>query len=205
MTLRTFSLGGVAAACIMVAGAPSFAQGNYTHDSTPAERAETEALNSAAADDARSNSVASTAAQDGYDAARAAYEINLNNYDIRRAAYDNDRALYEDNRHDYDRDRVRRWSAFHDHDRYHDIESLHSADLIGMTVSTQNGARLGRITDVGLAADGQIDRIAIAVRNNRVAWLYAEDVRYDPQSRAILIDLSDEQVDRLARMHQFGS
>jgi sporulation protein YlmC with PRC-barrel domain len=205
MILRTISLGSAAAACLLLAAAPSLAQGDYSHDSTPAERAQTEALNNGAANDARSNTNVSTAAQDDYDAARAAYEINLNNYDIRKAAYDNDRARYEDQRHDYDRDRMRRWSTFPDRDRYHDIMSLHTADLVGMTVSTQGGMRIGRITNVGLTADGRIDRIAIAVRNDRIAWLYADDVRYDPQSRAILIDLSEEQVDRLAQMHQPGS
>lgn len=205
MTLRTLSLGGAAAACLMLAGAPAFAEDAYTHNSTPAERAQTNSLNTNAADDARTNADANATERDNYDAARAAYEINLNDYDARKAAYDNDRARYEAQRHDYDRDRVRRWSSFHDYGRYHDIMSLHTADLVGMTVSTQSGAPIGRITNVGMAADGRIDRIAIAFRHDQVAWLYADDVRYDPQSRAILIDLSEEQVERLARLHQPGS
>jgi hypothetical protein len=205
MNFRTLSLGGAAGACLLLAGVPASATGSFSHDSTPTERAQTDSLNATAADDAHSDNVANASAQDDYDAARAAYEINLNNYDVRKATYDNDRARYEDQRHDYDRDRLRRWSAFHDHDRYHDILSLRSVDLVGMTVSTQGGDRIGRITDVGFAANGQVVRIAIAVRHDQVAWLYADDVRYDPQSRAILIDLSEEQVDRIARIRQPGS
>jgi sporulation protein YlmC with PRC-barrel domain len=205
MTLRTLSLGGAAAVCLLLAAAPAFADGNYGRDSTPAERIQTNALNTDAADRASSNTAATAAALDEYDAARAAYEINLNNYDVRKAAYDNDRASYEYRRHDYERDRARRWSAFHDRDRYHEILSLRSSDLVGMTVSTRSGERIGRIRDVDFASDGRVNRIAIAIRYHRVAWLYADDVRYDPYSRAILIDLSRSQLERLARMRQPGS
>jgi sporulation protein YlmC with PRC-barrel domain len=205
MKLRTLTLGSAALAGLMLAAAPALADGNYSHSSTPAERVQTNALNSDAADNARSNTDANSAANDEYDAARAAYERSLNNYDARKAAYDNDRARYEDQRHDYDRDRAMRWSSFHNHDRYRDIVSFHSSDLIGMTVSTRSGDRIGRIRDVDFAPNGRVNRIAIGISNHRVAWLYADDVRYDPQARVFLIDLSSDQLDNLARMRQTGS
>ncbi len=205
MTLRTLSLGSAAMIGLLLAGSPAVADGNYSHNSTPAERVQTNDLNTNAADRARSDTNVNTAAQDDYDAARAAYELSLNNYNVRRTAYENDRARYEAQRNDFDRDRMQRWSTFRYHDRYHDIISLHSTDLVGMTVTTLNGDRIGRIRAVDFTRDGRVNRIAIGVRYGRVAWLYADDVRYDPQSRVILIDLSRDQVERLSRMRQFGS
>jgi hypothetical protein len=205
MNFRTLSLGSAALAGLMLAGAPAFAQDGYSHDSTPAERVQTNDLNTNAANRAHSDTATNTTAKDDYDAARAAYERSLNNYDARRAAYDNDRARYDAERHDYDRDRMQRWSAFQDRDRYRDVLSFHSADLIGKMVSTRDGLRIGRIRDVNFSSSGQVDRIAVEVRNHRVAWVYADDVRYDPRMRVMLIDLSSDQVDMLARMRQPGT
>jgi sporulation protein YlmC with PRC-barrel domain len=203
MKIRTLGLGSVALAGLLLV-APALASGT-SPDSSPAERGQTDQLNTDAANRARSDTDANSAAQSDYDAARAAYESNLNDYDARKTTYDDDRAAYEARRHDYERYRDQRWSAFRDHDGYHDIAALRSTDLVGKVVSTRGGERIGRIRDVDYSADGRVNRIAIAVRYNRVAWLYADDVRYDPKSRAILIDLSRDQVDRLARMRQPGS
>jgi len=203
MKIRTLGLGSAALAGLLLV-APALASGT-SPDSSPAERGQTDQLNTDAANRARSDTDANSAAQSDYDAARAAYESNLNDYDARKTTYDDDRAAYEARRHDYERYRDQRWSAFRDHDGYHDIAALRSTDLVGKVVSTRGGERIGRIRDVDYSADGRVNRIAIAVRYNRVAWLYADDVRYDPKSRAILIDLSRDQVDRLARMRQPGS
>ena len=203
MKIRTLGLGSVALAGLLLV-APALASGT-SPDSSPAERGQTDQLNTDAANRARSDTDANSAAQSDYDAARAAYESNLNDYDARKTTYDDDRAAYEARRHDYERYRDQRWSAFRDHDGYHDIAALGSTDLVGKVVSTRGGERIGRIHDVDYSPNGRVNRIAIAVRYNRVAWLYADDVRYDPKSRAILIDLSRDQVDRLARMRQPGS
>ena len=202
MTFKTFILGGAAVAALIALASPSFAE---SKDSTPVERAQTNVLNSNAAIQARSDTGANVAAQDEYDAARAAYERSLNNYDARKAAYENDRARYEAQRHDYDRDRTARWGAFDHYDRYREVLSLHSADLVGLNVSTMGGRRIGRIRDVDYSSDGHVYPIAIDVGYHRIAWLYADDVRYDPDNRAVLIDLSRDQVDGLIRMRSPGS
>jgi len=206
MTIRTRLLCGAAAALLSFAGAPAFAdETNYNQNSTPAERAATDDLNKDAGDRARGDTNANVAAQGDYDAARAAYELSLNDYRDRQTNYDNDRARYDAERGNYDRERSLRWSAFHDTGRYHDVYSLRSTELVGLTVRTRSGDRLGRIRDVDYAANGQVRRLAIEVRNHRTAWVYADDVRYDPQSRVILIDLSSDQVDRLSRMRNYGT
>ena len=197
MNIPTLSLGSMALAGLLLAAPPVLAAGT-SQDSSPAERAQTNELNA-------NVSAANAAAQSDYDAARAAYERSLNSYDARQATYDNDRARYEAQRQDYERNRAQRWGAFRDHDRYHDIASFRSTDLVGRMVATRSGGRIGRIRDVDFSPDGRVARIAIEIRYGRVAWLYADDVRYDPRSRAILIDLSRDQVDRLSQMRQPGS
>ena len=204
MRFRTPVLSSAAVAGLLLVAAPTLAS-STSPASSPAERAQTNDLNSDAANRARSDSAANAAAQSDYDAARAAYELNLNNYDARKTTYDNDRARYDAQRADYERNRAQRWDAFRYHDRYHEVASLHSADLVGKMVSTRSGENIGRISDVDFAPDGRVNRVAISMRHNRVAWLYADDVRYDPQSHAIFINLSSDQIERLAQMHQLGS
>lgn len=204
MTIRTRLLCGAAAA--LFSFAPAFAdETNYRQNPTPAERAATDDLNKDAGDRARGDTDANVAAQGDYDAARAAYERSLNDYRERQTNYDNDRARYDAERANYDRERSLRWSAFRDTSRYHDVFSLRSTELVGLIVRTRGGERIGRIRDVDYAANGRVNRIAIEVRNHRTAWVYADDVRYDPQSRVILIDLSSDQVDRLSRMRNYGT
>lgn len=206
MTIRTRLLCGAAAAFLSFAGVPAFAdETNYNQNPTPAERAATNDLNKDASDRARADSNVSVAAQGDYDAARAAYERSLSDYRDRQSNYDNDRARYDAERGNYDRERSLRWSAFRDNGRYHDVFSLRSTELVGLSVRTRGGERIGRIRDVDYAADGRVRRIAIEVGGRRSAWVYADDVRYDPRNRVILIDLSSDQVDRLARMRNYGT
>jgi hypothetical protein len=203
MTIRTRLLCGAAAALFSLA--PAIAdETNYRQNPTPAERAATDDLNRDAGDRARGDTDANVAAQGDYDASRAAYERSLNDYRDRQSNYDNDRARYDAERNNYDRERSLRWSAFRDTGRYHDVYSLHSTELVGLTVRTRAGERIGRIRDVDYTANGRVRRIAIEIRGHRSAWIYADDVRYDPQGRVILIDLSNDQVDRLSRMRNYG-
>jgi multidrug efflux pump subunit AcrA (membrane-fusion protein) len=190
----------------LLAATPALAdETNYNQNPTPAERAQTNSLNSTAADNARANTNANAAAQSDYDAARAAYERSLNDYRDRKSDYDNDRASYDAQRANYDRQREQRWSSFRDLDHYRDVLSLRQADLIGLAVTTRDGDRIGRIHDVDFGPDGKVRRLSIEVSWHHNAWVYADDVRYDPRNRALLIDLSRDQVDRLSRMREFGS
>jgi len=204
MTLKTLILGGTA--LLLVAGTPALAdESNYNQNSTPAERVQTNALNSDAADAARANTASTAAAQEDYDASRAAYERSLNDYRETKSNYDNDRARYDAQRENYDRQRAQRWSAFHDHDQFRNVASLHEVDLVGLAVATQSGERIGRIRAVDFGSNGQVRRLSIEVSWRHNAWVYADDVRYDPRNKALLIDLSRDQVDRLSRMREFNS
>jgi len=205
MNLHTLSTTAAAVAGLLLAVAPAMAETNYHTESTPAERVETNTLNTNAADRARSDSDANAAAQADYDAARAAYERSLNRYDVRKAVYEDDRARFESERRYYERNRAQRWRAFHNRDRYREILAFRSDELIGKQVSTRTGRWIGRIRDVDFTPQGQVNRIAIQVDRRRIAWVYADDVRYDPSMRVILIDLSRDQLDMLARLRETGA
>lgn len=203
MIIRKLMLGGAAAT--LLAAAPVLAQSIYTHEPTPEERVQTNALNTEAADQAHSSNDAFQRAQYSYESDRDRYERSLDDYRANRDNYDRARDRYEDQRALYDRDRQQRWHSFVHYGRFRGIYRFHSEDLVGLTVSTNAGERLGRIRDVDFASDGQVNRIAIAVAPRRTAWVYADDVRYDPVRREFLIDLSRDQVWRLSRMREFGT
>lgn len=203
MTIRKLMLCG-AAGTLLVA-TPVLAQSIYTHEPTPEERVQTNELNTQAADQAHQDADAFVQAQYSYDSDRDRYERSLNDYRQNRDAYDRSRARYDDQRAVYDRDRQQRWHSFVDYGRFRGIYRFHSEDMVGMTVSTGSGERLGRIRDVSFSRDGRVDRVAISVGYHRTAWVYADDVRYDPATRAFYIDLSRDQVWRLSRMREFGT
>lgn len=203
MTIRKLMLGG--AASMLLVASPVLAQSIYTHEPTPEERVQTNNLNTEAADQAHSTTDAFIQARDNYDADRDRYERSLNDYRANRDAYDRDRTRYDDQRYLYDRNRQQRWHSFADYSRFRGVYRFHSEDMVGLTVSTGSGERLGRIRDVAFAPDGRVARIAIGIGYHRTAWVYADDVRYDPVTRAFYIDLSRDQVWRLSRMREFGT
>ena len=200
MKLRSLTLGTAALAGTLFFAGAGFADPNvYNTNPTPAERAATEQLNRDAAarahDDAAANAAAAATARDNDNAARNNYNRNMQNYDAQRAGYERDRARY-------DRDHgasARRWNAFYGHDSFRDLAAMQGRELIGLTVSTRGGDRIGRIRDV----DGRdaVTRVSIELRHNRTAWIDADDLRYDPRARAVVTDLSRDQVDSMANMH----
>lgn len=203
MTIRKLMLCG--AAGVVLAATPVLAQSIYSHEPTPEERVQTDALNTESANQARADTDAFIQAQYSYESDRDRYERSLNDYRASRDAYDRDRSRYDDQRSTYDRDRQQRWHAFANFGRLRGIYRFHSDDMVGLTVSTRFGERLGRIRDVSFTRDGRVDRIAISVGWHRTAWVYADDVRFDPVTHEFLVDLSRDQVWRLSRMREFGT
>jgi len=203
MTVRKLLLG--CAGSVMLVATPVLAQSIYTHEPTPEERVQTNNLNTEAADQAKSDTDAFVQAKDNYDADRDRYERSLEDYRANRDSYDRQRDRYEDQRALYDRDRQQRWRAFGHYDRYRAIYRFHSEDMVGLTVYARDGGRLGEIRDVSFTPDGRVNRLAISTGWHRTAWVYADDVRYDPVTHEYLIDLSRDQVWRLSRMREFGT
>jgi hypothetical protein len=202
MKLRNFMLG--SAACVMLA-APVYAQSIYTHEPTPEERVQTNNLNTDAAARAHADADSDALAQSDYDANRERYERSLIDYGADRDAYDNDRANYEMQRAGFERDRAWRWRHFAHFDRFNVVYRFDNDELIGLTVMSPYGERIGRIRDVDFTPSGRVNRVAIRMGYGRTAWIYADDIRYDPYTRMAMVDLSRDQVYRLTVAGQYGS
>jgi len=195
MKLRNLMLGG--AALVMLSAAPVSAQSIYTHEPTPEERVQTNNLNTDAAARAHADADASVLAQTDFDADRDRYERSLDDYRANRNAYENDRANYEAQRIAFDRDRTFRWRHFNHYDRFNVVYRFGNDELVGLTVMSPYGERIGRIRDVDFTPAGRVNRVAIAI-GYRTVWIYADDIRYDPYSRMAMVDLSRDQVYRLS-------
>jgi hypothetical protein len=201
MTFRATALGGAALAAILALALPASAQRSpYDTNPTPAERAQTNALNTGAANDARNgadeNESTNAANQADYDRARADYENRLDNYDAQRAAYNRDRARYLNDRAGYGH----RWTVFYGYSRFRDVSSFSQSRLMGLQVSTRGGSFIGRVRDVDTNSYGRVIRVAVSTSRDRVAWIDADDLRYDPSTGMIMTVLSRGQIDDMARM-----
>ncbi len=198
MKLRSLTLGTAAlTATLLLAGAASAAPDDYYNTNpTPQERAQTDQLNGNAANTAHDDANANDAAHGNYDAARSDYDRNRDAYDAQRATYERDRARYDREHGGY----AHRWNAFYGYSHFRDILAMPSRDLIGLTVSTRGGDRVGRIRDVDTDHAGRITRVAIRLHGNDTAWLDADDLRYDPGTRAVMTDLTRDQVNGMAHM-----
>ena len=203
MKLRNLMLGG--AASVMLSAAPVYAQSIYTHEPTPEERVQTNNLNTDAAARAHADADASALAQSDFDADRDRYERSLQDYRANRAAYENDRANYEVLRAGFERDRAWRWRHFAHSSRFNVVYRFADDELLGLSVMSPSGERVGRIHDVDFTPSGRVNRVAIRMSANRTAWVYADDIRYDPYSRMAMVDLSRDQVYRLSVSGEFGS
>ncbi|HUO88778.1 MAG TPA: PRC-barrel domain-containing protein [Rhizomicrobium sp.] len=195
MNLHTSMLGG-AAGVVMLAGSALAQDSYYDTNPTPEERAQTERLNTDAANRAQSAVDSSAAANASYHAELDAYERNRAAYDAERAAYERERAGYEANRGGY----AHRWETFYGYSRFHSVDRMRSGALLGLAVSTRGGSRVGRIRDVDVGDDGRISRVSVSVGAGRTAWIDVDDLRYDPAARVVLTDLSRGQIDDMARM-----
>src|SRR5215469_15936735 len=199
MNFRATTLGGAALAGILMLAGPALAQSNYYNTNpTPAERAQTDRLNGNAADQAQRDVDSNASANSEYQAQQNAYDRDRADYDAKRDAYDRARERYEAER--YVRGYGHRWDAFYGYTRFHDVDRMHSGELLGLPVSTRGGDRIGRIRDVSVNGDGRITRVSVSVGYGRSAWIDADDLRFDPAAHVVRTDLSRGQVDGMAHM-----
>jgi hypothetical protein len=180
MKLRSLALGGT-----LLLATPAFAESYYDTNPTPQERAQTNALNVAAAGDA----AATADAQQNYNADRAAYDADRARYDADRARYDAEHARF-----------VHRWDVYYSSDRFRDVEAMHRHEVIDLAVRTQDGDFLGHIRNVDTGSDGRVTRVGVNISGERTAWIDATDLRYDRDNGNAVTDLSRRQVDGMALM-----
>jgi hypothetical protein len=195
MKLRALTLGSAAIAGTLFLAVPAFAQQSYYDTNpTPEERTQTDQLNGDAANRAHDDADSNDAANNDYNAARSDYDRNRQNYDAQRAAYDHDRARYDDDARSGD---AHRWDAFYGHDRFRDVARMDEDDLVGLTVDTRGGSHVGRIRNVD-TEHGDVARVSVSLGDHQVAWLDADDLRFDPGNRTVMTDLSRDQIEGMA-------
>jgi hypothetical protein len=204
MKMRALTLGTAALAGTLLLAGSAFAEQNYYNTNpTPQERQQTDQLNGAAANQARGDADSNAADQNTYNADRARYDNDRANYDRDRATADAQRAAYLRDRARYDRDHggyAHRWDAFYGHDRFRDVFAMPTTDLVGLTVTTRGGNRVGRVRDVDTDPSGRVSRISVSIGGGNRAWIDSDDLRFDPGSRALMTDLTRDQVNGMAHM-----
>jgi hypothetical protein len=217
MKIRSLVLGGVASlSLVAVLATPSLAQQqqdspNGPQYSTPAERAQTQQLNS----QAQSGTTTSPAALNGqapagtpsnsqvqYNAQQQQYQQQQEHYQDQRQHYRDQRAQYIHNLRRYDVAQyawtdypVRVYAyRFHNPDFVH-VDTLDRRQLAYVPVEGPDGRWVGRIRSVEYTPDGHVGgRIEIALNRHVSVYVNAADLVYDPRDRVIFTDLTRDQL-----------
>ena len=203
MKLRTLMLC-TAVGTLFLAGPLAAAPSDpYNTNPTPQERAQTDQLNSAAANRAHGDADADAAARANHDADVDSFNRDNDRANADRARYENDRARYARDRDGYEArngNDARRWDAFFGYSRFRDVTAMQSRDLMGLRVSTRDGGRIGVIADVDANRYGRITRVAIRIGGGNMAWVDTNDLRFDPRTRVVYTTLSRDDVGGMAHM-----
>jgi sporulation protein YlmC with PRC-barrel domain len=173
------------------------ANGNPTNESTPAEKAETAAINnqvqqSNAAADAQAQAQQqqyqnqlqqNQAAQQSYQNAKANYANEIANYDAIRERYARERAAY-----------VRGvWPA-----RYARLMIVNAETVIGERVQLITGARVGTVIDVDLNASQRVSALLVRLDNDKLVWIDSGDVRYHRADGVVMTSLDRRDLYHMA-------
>ena len=180
------------------------ANGMPTNESTPAEKAETAALNNQisaanAAADAQANAnnaryqqqqqnyqnrlQKNQAAQQSYQNAKQNYENEIANYDAIRERYARERAAY-----------VRGvWP-----DRYARLVIVEADAVIGERVQLITGARVGTVVDTDLNATRRVAALLVRLDTGKLVWIDAGDVRYHRADGVVMTNLDRRDLIHMA-------
>lgn len=206
MMIRTLALSGAAVAGLTLYGA-AFAQDiGMTHNSTPAEKAQTQDLNAGQQQDAASSAATDTAAMDEYQEKLQTFERRQQTYHQQRAQYDNEKARYDANhavwRHRYDTAHWGERSYYGvSYGDSHLVRLSTLADpehqLAFALVVGPEGNWIGKINDVDSKWDGHPDRVQIAISDTRAVWVDPSDLRYDLDEHIVITKLTRDQLGRM--------
>ncbi|HEY2070126.1 MAG TPA: hypothetical protein VGG48_11275 [Rhizomicrobium sp.] len=222
MTIRTLVLGSAASLTLALGFASaSMAQdaNNPPQYSTPAERQQTQQLNSQAQDgttaspaqlNGDSNAPSGSAAQSQYNAQQTQYQQQQQQYQNQQQQYQNDRSRYHADHARYDHElrqydtRQYAWEYPHRVYAYHygegpDLQRLYliaqpAEQLASAPVEGPNGEWVGKVRNVDTGIDGRPFRIEIALNRRVSVWVPAGDFRFDPNDHILFTDMSREQL-----------
>jgi len=214
MTIRKTILGGAAVAALTLCG-PAVAQdAGMTHNSTPAEKAQTQELNAGQQQDATSSAVTDAAAKDEYQEKLQIFEQQQQTYQQQRAHYDNETARYEANhavwRHRYDTAHWGERSYYGvSYSDSHLVRLSTLADpehqLAFALVVGPEGNWIGKINDVDSSWGGHPERVKIAISDSRAVWVNPSDLRYDMDEHIVITKLTRDQLGRMTNTHMQSS
>ena len=202
---------GLAFSSFLIA-APAFAQsarvdanGMPTTHSTPAEQAETAAINNQvaagnAAADAQSdaNNAQYQAQQQAYQSQQQQYRNQLEQnheqqeqYRDRTAAYEGLRARFAAERAAYHRgiwpDRYAKW-----------VIVERDANLIGERVELISGSRVGTVIDTAHRPNGNVSALLVRLDNDKIVWIDSADVRYNRAEGIVMTNLDAGDLHHMA-------
>ena len=181
------------------------ANGMPADHSTPAEQAQTRALNEQIQYDNHVIDEKAAQARARYDAQAAAYETDMaryhsamardaaqrNEYRAARVRYDAARARYDSahgpaRRREWPRDG--HWAAL-----------AHGARLLGESVAFIDGTVAGVVTNTALAANGDVLALELRLPGGAPVWIDSADVRQSLASKALLTRLDSRDLLAMAR------
>lgn len=204
-----------AAVLALAVAAPAFARElgpNGPQESTPAEKAQTEQLNTqqqngSYVDPAVANGAATSAQPvpaEGVAAAAgqtsstdAQYQAQQQDYRDQRSQYAMDVDAYEHQRAAYEWQRRHPetwWHYRYSRARYIDTYVLDRPMLIDLAVTDRSGYLLGHVEEVTRSPSGHILRLRIRLAPARVAWIEGSALRYFPDDRLLMVDLSPREI-----------
>jgi hypothetical protein len=181
------------------------ANGMPTTHSTPAEKAETAAINNqvaaanAAADaQADADKAKSQEQQQAYQSQQQQYRSQLEQnhqqqeqYRDRTAAYESLRARFAAERAAYHRgvwpDRYEKW-----------VIVERDANLIGERVELISGNRVGTVIDTAHRPNGNVEALLVRLDNDKVVWIDTADVRYNRADGIVMTDLDAGDLHHMA-------
>lgn len=203
--------GGIAFSSFLMAS-PALAQSQRvdanampTTDSTPAEKAETAAINNqvaaanAAADaQADANNQKYQEQQQAYQSQQRQYRNQLERskdqqeqYRDRTAAYESLRARFAAERAAYHRgvwpERYSRW-----------VIVERDPNLIGERVELITGSRVGTVIDTAHMPNGNVSALLVRLDNDKIVWIDSADVRYNRADGIVMTNLDQADLHHMA-------
>jgi hypothetical protein len=206
-----------AAATLFVLVVPAFAQNDsalHTSDymgangmpadhSTPAEQAQTRALNAAIVDANHAADAEAAAQRQQYESQRARYSEQEARYHGAMERHARQQADYAARRNAYGLQRARYNTAllhqrhgWPDNDKWLVVEA--APDPVGLAVQSLDGTHVGTISEVARGPGGHAEAFLLQLDGANKAWIEGTDLRFDAVSRVLVTNLGADDFRAIA-------
>ncbi|HEX2591666.1 MAG TPA: hypothetical protein VHL34_09240 [Rhizomicrobium sp.] len=185
---------------------------NGPQESTPAEKAQTQTLNSqqqngSYVDPAVANGAATAdqpvpaegvaAAASQTSSADAQYQAQQQQYQDQQQQYAMDLNTYEHQRAAYEWQRrhpATWWRDRYTRARYITTYSIERPALMDVAVTDRGGYLLGHVEEIERLPSGHISRIRVRLAPARVAWIEGSAIRWFPDDHLLMVDLNAREI-----------